>query len=1516
MKRTAKILSMVLVTAMLLTAFSLSAFAGTAFAGYNETVENYDDYGYYVKYDFENYGSNAHHKTYMQSTTVTNADGKLCNPFNMVDVNAVDGSSYGVKTETLSDGTKNKYYSLKRTGTNDNAQIIRFNGMDENGVMLSIGDTIEISLRLRVHEGLNETDDKIAESTYLNVINLRRGNKGSGTVVWTNRAGQIYAYKTGSKTLVYTPTEKSRDEFVDIRFIWYDISNTYTLYINGEIYAEAMALPADYSSYVTQTYDSNFMVESRIQSTDTYLNGNLDKRQIEILRSANKNGEKWGFDVDDVIVKRSATAQDGVMYYENSFEGFYEGVNLKSAHTDTYYYSSDVKIALANEKDANNTITNTYLNVSGGFFALNDRNYQQYTQGNFVTEFKVKGSAVHTGSADAPQTPVLNPMIYLADNHGKNASTCVSNVYMLYVDQFGQLYLENNVISRIDGYTLNENEWLNVAIVAIKCVDRADIFSPFSNGETNSTNNMTVTLNYYINGQYVGTSNAISYFEWRNNSSTQRTAANQTFRMANVTIGGENPALDLGALVLVEDEPKDANGRVVSDHKIYRNSDASVYYDITFDGETQVKYTSMTLSKSTDRYDTLRFSSENFELGFDDIKVYGGTFPKWFCEAVNSPVGGELFEFDFSKMGRIGENPISMTNSDGQMSLGIIKSHNVTKNISNNQKPGSGNMKINNGMWLDFVMPTAKDALDRTVIYSYEATVKNITDITASSGKWYISLFATRLEKTDATAASGEALFHIGNGSFVGELTIKGIGDVQLYKADGSRAMLDNENGSDLRADVKCDPVNNKYTVSYYMDGEPLYRADGSVACGMTGNNLSNSMKNYYGKINNFRIRALTATGSCNADVDSIKFSIRSTEDAFYGNLSDLANADDVSGISLKLPAFAIGNRSGLAELASLTKGTSVNPLIYADKASGALSVAKGGKYYALCTKEGAALKLSANETTDLAVVYNDIEGTARYYVNGQIAYLSGEGTALAVDLPIGLDSFIGGTGKIGARIALGFASCGELAGVDDLEIKVDDINDADTAEIIGFQTNNINSGIRIVAGVDSLYYGAIGFEVEIYENGEPAGVKSFMNSTVYSSVFGDDMDITPAKYGYEYFATLNIHSLPEKIPENSYIIARSFVNIAGVKHYDDYVKINVSDDGYSIEDGMARQNLNMTELMADAKALGRVVPMGSALAIDHTASGFAFNFEGMGDVVVNITSDIVNTVGRISVTVDGETRSIVVPKGTSTVDIASNLKAGNHEISVINESGVAVPMVVNNVTFNGTLADSPAEKDAYIEFVGDSITAGYGLYPEYVSGVDDHHNGTLSYAYRTAEKLGADYAIFARSGMAIAFAEGGTNIFENRYPYASYVRNTTDPYVPARTPDLVVINLAQNDNYRWYIEGGNVEGGRFTYAALEEKFDAMIETVLGLYGKDTPILFVYGCMESSSYEPLVTKHCKNLIDTVYTEENGYNISYVVLTSNRDAKDGHPDAEGAEVQATELAAHIKNNYEAFGDAAK
>ena len=135
--------------------------------------------------------------------------------------------------------------------------------------------------------------------------------------------------------------------------------------------------------------------------------------------------------------------------------------------------------------------------------------------------------------------------------------------------------------------------------------------------------------------------------------------------------------------------------------------------------------------------------------------------------------------------------------------------------------------------------------------------------------------------------------------------------------------------------------------------------------------------------------------------------------------------------------------------------------------------------------------------------------------------------------------------------------------------------------------------------------------------------------------------------------------------------------------------------------------------------------------------------------------------------------------------------------------------------------------------------------------------------------------------------------------------------YVPERTPDLVVINLAGNDDSMWYNNGGNTQGSFFNNETFDAKFANMINTVTGLYGKDIPILFAYGCMEVDTYTPLATVRSKYLIENVYTEDEGYNVRYVILPTNRDGYISHPTDEGAQLQAETMTNFIKENYSVF-----
>jgi lysophospholipase L1-like esterase len=325
----------------------------------------------------------------------------------------------------------------------------------------------------------------------------------------------------------------------------------------------------------------------------------------------------------------------------------------------------------------------------------------------------------------------------------------------------------------------------------------------------------------------------------------------------------------------------------------------------------------------------------------------------------------------------------------------------------------------------------------------------------------------------------------------------------------------------------------------------------------------------------------------------------------------------------------------------------------------------------------------------------------------------------------------------------------------------------------------------------------------------------------------------------------------------------------------------------------------------AEVKLLGRAYYLDGKLTADHCAAGFSAAFDGKDGVTlkINTANDV-----KLSITVDGVTRkNISVSAGESEISLADGLTEGLHSIEVINETGFISGSKVDftELTITGNLAEVDMPQARYIEFIGDSISAGYGLS---ATEEGNNHDSTLAYPYLTAKLIGADYSILARSGLGVAYSAGASNIFENVYPYASESRSRA-PYTPTRTPDLVVINLHTNDNYQWYSKGGNKEGDYYNTATFDAKFDNIIKTVAATYGDDIPMLFVFGCMASSQWT-LATDRSIELLDTKYTDE-GYDVMHVTLPTNRAGKDSHPNAEGAQLQAEALAKFIKENYPEF-----
>lgn len=263
-----------------------------------------------------------------------------------------------------------------------------------------------------------------------------------------------------------------------------------------------------------------------------------------------------------------------------------------------------------------------------------------------------------------------------------------------------------------------------------------------------------------------------------------------------------------------------------------------------------------------------------------------------------------------------------------------------------------------------------------------------------------------------------------------------------------------------------------------------------------------------------------------------------------------------------------------------------------------------------------------------------------------------------------------------------------------------------------------------------------------------------------------------------------------------------------------------------------------LTEETAGIKVLGeRRAKIDGCITMDWTGSGIEFNAE------VNIQSTVSFTAKSTApcyfkAYVDGDLwkngESDYFTVGTT--DTAVELKDvpyGKHVIRLIKATGYTLALAqVSSVTLDGIISETaPAKNDLYIEFLGDSITCGWGITGQF-DGSYASQDGTQAYPYRIAQRLGADYSILGLSGCGVIV--GGLN-FDQNYLHTSPSRSTEDQYDFARKADIVVINLGTNE------QGTGASSSEFQAGYLR-----LLQNVFQKNGDDCVVYCLYGAMNDA----------------------------------------------------------------------
>ena len=255
-------------------------------------------------------------------------------------------------------------------------------------------------------------------------------------------------------------------------------------------------------------------------------------------------------------------------------------------------------------------------------------------------------------------------------------------------------------------------------------------------------------------------------------------------------------------------------------------------------------------------------------------------------------------------------------------------------------------------------------------------------------------------------------------------------------------------------------------------------------------------------------------------------------------------------------------------------------------------------------------------------------------------------------------------------------------------------------------------------------------------------------------------------------------------------------------------------------------------------KTVGRIQYSDTGILFDHCANVLEFQGYMTGELKLNANSsgNNKNDYTYLTVFIDGERvdQRFCIEGNDKTLTLANFTGNYFHTVRIIKQSEISNNDArLKSVSMTGYLTDAPENRKYYIEFYGDSLTAGYSNiatkdYPTSEEGDAIYQDATQTYGFLASEALNADCSILAMSGVGLD--QGWTsNNFMYYFGKYSYRRGSTAySFSGARVPDLVVIHLGANDVTCGSSKSKFVENGT-----------ALIKYIHEGYGKNVPIIWV-----------------------------------------------------------------------------
>lgn len=260
--------------------------------------------------------------------------------------------------------------------------------------------------------------------------------------------------------------------------------------------------------------------------------------------------------------------------------------------------------------------------------------------------------------------------------------------------------------------------------------------------------------------------------------------------------------------------------------------------------------------------------------------------------------------------------------------------------------------------------------------------------------------------------------------------------------------------------------------------------------------------------------------------------------------------------------------------------------------------------------------------------------------------------------------------------------------------------------------------------------------------------------------------------------------------------------------------------------------------------------------------------------------------------------------KGEGTFTLAKGLNEGTHEVCLVKRTEFNIgTSQFEGFNFNGGKLLPPFPPlNRKIEFIGDSITCGYGAEGENENIEYDpkYDNAYLAYGPMTARTLNADAVLVSCSGYGLIRAYSGSNTETLPNMYSKIIPSDTKKWdFKSWIPDVVSINLGTNDFSNNFVP----DRKEFVNAYVN-----FIKTILKNYPKAAVICCVGPMMEMKDVAVIKDYLLNSIIPQLKSQ--GYCNIHFIEIEHQKKENGygvawHPSLKTHKLMAEQLSEEIR-----------